>query len=244
MTTISRSEWRHNYWRAVRYAIKLFNSNRDNSILPKDLVHEAYLYWKENKNEDLFLRSNSQILRIIKNLYYNHFQKSKWYKDGKFYPKAYSEDLVNGFPKEEQASSSEALLSRWGMKFPEQTFEGEQLVEKLRESLSKFDNLVLSLKEEGYQNQEIEKIVGKTNPIITKSVKNIKKKMKDILLNPFNCSKVKVLQKVSRKAYEANKHDYTDFEMGEYSEYNEYYVLMTSKQNPKEGLLIKEQFRD
>lgn len=228
----------------MRYAAKLFNSNRDLSIIPRDIVHDAYVYWKEHKNEDLFLMSNSQVIRVIKNLYFNRNQKSKWYTEGKFYPKAYSEDLINGFPKEEQASSSEALLSRWGMKFPEQTFESEDLVDKFRDSLSEFENRVLSLKEEGYQNQEIEKIVGKSNPIVTKSLKNIKKKMKDTLLNPFNCSKVKVVNRVSRKTYESNKEEYAGFEMGEYSEHNEYYVLMTSKESPKEGLLIKEQLRD
>ena len=244
MTTTCHSEWKSNYASSVRYAIKLFNSNRDNSLLPKDLVHEAYVYWKERKNEDLFLRNKHQIARVLKNIYYNRFGKTNWYYHGEFYPKSYSQDVINGLPKEEQVLSMEGLLSRWGMRFPEQTFENEEIVKIFRESLSEFDNRILSLKEEGYKNQEIEQIVGKSNPIITRSIKTIKRKMKEILLNPFNCSNVKVLHRVSRKTYESNKQQFDDFEMGEYSEYNEYYVLMTSKTNPKEGLLIKEQIRD
>lgn len=244
MTTTCRSEWRANYYVATRYATKLFNSNRDNSILPKDLVHEAYLYWRERKGEDLFLRNKSQIARVLKNIYRNRSRKSSFYSDGKFYPKAFSEDIVNGFPKEEQLSLRDSLLLRWGMEFPKQELENEETVNNFRGMLSEFDNTVLTLKEEGYQNQEIEKILGKSNPIITRSIKTIKRKMKEVLLNPFNCSKVKILQKVSRKVYEANKNQFVDFEMGEYSEYNEYYVLLTSKTNPKEGILVKEQVRD
>lgn len=244
MTTTCHSEWKANYRTAWRYAIKLFNSNRDQSIVPRDLVHEAYIYWQERKNEDLFTKNKGQIFRVLKNIYFNRRQKSTFYSNGKFYPKVFSEDIVNGVPKEEQLSVRDSLLFSWGMEFPKQQLESEEIVTKFRGMLSEFDNEVLTLKEAGYQNQEIEKIVNRTNPVITRSIKNIKKKMKEVLLNPFNCSKVKVLQKVSRKVYEANKGQFDGFEMGEYSEYNEYYVLMTSKENPKEGLLIKEQFRD
>lgn len=245
MTTTCPSEWRANYFAANRYAIKLFNSNRDNSVYPRDLVHEAYTYWQDKKGEDLFTKEKPQIFTVLKNLYYTRSQKSKWYSGGKFYPKVFSEDFVQGFPKDEQLSVRDSLLSRWGMEFPKQEVESEEIVEKFRESLSDFDNLVLSLKEEGYMNKEIEKIVNRTNPIITKSIKNIKRKMKEVLLNPFNCSKVKVIHRVNRKTYETNKSAYDkEFEVGEYAEHNEYYVLMTSRENPKEGLLIKEQLRD
>lgn len=245
MITTYPSSWKRNYQISIRYAMKLFLSNRDQSVLPRDLVHDAYVYWLEQKNEDLFLKKQGEIAKIIKNLFFSRSSRQNWYFRGEIHPKSFSEDLISGLPKENQSQARESLFYKWGGGFATQSFEGEDTVAHFKKHLNPFDIKVLSLKEEGYKNNEIEVLVNRSNPIVTGSIKKIKKKMKDLLLNPFNCSKVKVLQKISRKSYEANKAAYdADFEMGEYAEYNEYYVLLTSKKNPKEGLLIKEQVRD
>lgn len=238
--TTSRSDWKVNYQKAKRYALAyLSNSTRNDDVMAHtDLVHNAYLYWKEKKNEDLFTKPFGQIARIIKNVQANYYQKSLWYWRGEKSSRSFSSSLVT------EERTHDDVMHYWGYQFPQQEFESDDTIAHMRAQLRPIDNRILDLRVAGYKAKEIEKIENRSSTIVTKSLNRVKKAMKDTLLNPFNCSKVKVLKKLSRKAYEANKAEYTDFEFGEYAEHNEYYELLTSKTNPKEGILIKEQMRD
>jgi hypothetical protein len=240
MRTIFHSKWAETYHKAQRYAtVYLFNSNyHDSTITTNDLVNDAYLYWLEKKNEDLFTKPFGQIARILKNIHRSSTQKYTWYWRGKTTNKSFSASLVTPERTEDQ------ILSNWGFEFPTQDVESKDTISHMRAKLSDFDNKVLDYKVAGYQAKEIQELENTHGVKVTASLKKIKKVMKDTLLNPFNCSRVQVVKKLSRKAYEANKQDYSDYEFGEYAEHNEYYELLTSKTNPKEGILIKEQMRD
>lgn len=240
MKTNSRSDWRVNYQKAKRYALAyLSNSGKVDVVMANtDLVHTAYLYWLENKNEDLFTKPFGQIARIIKNIHGNHYQKSKWYWRGEISNRSFSSSKVT--PERTQ----DDILHQWGFKFPEQDVESDDIITQMRARLRPIDNRILDYKVAGYKAKEIQKLEKTHNIKVTDSLKRIKKVMKDTLLNPFNCSRVKVIKKISRKTYEANKAEYVDYEFGEYAEHNEYYELLTDKNNPKEGILIKEQMRD
>lgn len=246
-TMTCRSDWKENYSKAKRYCSKLLNdvNNGDRSMTHVDLLHDAYLYWHDQKNENLFEHSAFRIARIIKNVNGNKISKVSWYWRGEISRKQFSSNVVSKVAVEHnEESTSESLLSTWGMDFPKQQFESQEVVDWIKNGLSEFDRAVLDLKIEGYNNREIEKIMGRSNPIITRSVKNIKNKMSGALLNPFNGSRVKVVKRVFRKTYDANPEHYNEYEKGEEFLENEYYTLLTSKSNPKEGLLIKEVLKD
>lgn len=230
-------EWRKNYYKSIRYALKLLNRYEHNQINAKDLVHDAYLKWKLEKNEDLFLKANGTVLKVIKHVHWHKLVSARWSKDKIFKNRWYereSEEDKYPFPF---AVSKGELTSR-------QSYINEEWVDRFKETLNAFDRKVLDLKLQGYQCQEIEKKLKRTNPIITRSIKTIKQKMSNSLLNPFNGSRVKVVKRVKRNTYDANQKDYANFEKGDEFLENEYYTLLTSKTNPKEGLLIKEELRD
>lgn len=240
MKTISHSDWKINYQNAKRYALTYISNSsvKDITITNNDLVHNAYLYWLENKNENLFTKPFSQIARIIKNVQANRYQKSIWQWKGQKAPRLFSTSLVT------EERTQDDILHQWGFKFPEQEFESDDIITQMRARLRPIDNRILDYKVAGYKAKEIQKLEKTHNIKVTDSLKRIKKVMKETLLNPFNCSRVKVIKKISRKTYEANKDEYANYEFGEYAEHNEYYELLTDKNNPKEGILIKEQMRD
>lgn len=213
-----------------------------------DLLHDAYLYWYEQKNENLFDNPVGTIARIVKNVNGNKISKNTWYWRGEVNRKQFSHDIKANSSRDEYSQPDtepgDSLLHSWGMEFPKSQYESQDLVDWIKKGLSEFDAKVLDLKVEGYNNREIEKIMGRSNPIITRSIKNIKNKMSGALLNPFNGSRVKVVKRVFRKTYDANPEHYSEYEKGEEFLENEYYTLLTSKSNPKEGLLIKEVLKD
>lgn len=213
-----------------------------------DLLHDAYLYWHDQKNENLFDNPVGTIARIVKNVNGNKISKNTWYWRGEVNRKQFSHDVLSNLTKAAHHHSDtepgDSLLYHWGVEFPKSQYESQDFVDWIKKGLSEFDAKVLDLKVEGYNNREIEKIMGRSNPIITRSIKNIKNKMSGALLNPFNGSRVKVVKRVFRKTYDANPEHYIEYEKGEDFLENEYYTLLTSKSNPKEGLLIKEVIKD
>jgi DNA-directed RNA polymerase specialized sigma24 family protein len=242
----SHSDWEKNYQRARRYCIKLLNEESpvDKTMTHGDLVHDVYLKWYEQKNENVFINSIGRTARIIKNINAGRLRKSKWYWNGKVSHRV-SSDSAAAFKQNDNFEEAKMeVLFGWGYKFPSQDFEERDAIDQLKSKLSEMELKVLDLKLEGYGSGEIEKIVKRSNPIIGKALQNIKKQMMHLKLNPFNGSKVKVVKKISRKTYEANADQYQDFEKGDEFLENEYYTLLTSKENPKEGLLIKENIKD
>lgn len=238
----SRSDWEKNYQTARRYCIKLLNESNplDKTITNTDLVHDVYLKWFELKNENVFLNSPGRTARIIKFTNSNRLNRRKWMWNGKS-THIVTSDNAAGF--KENTNFEEAkmeVLYNWGYTFPTQDFEERDAIEQLRARLSPMALKVLNLKLEGYRSGEIEKIVNRTNPVISKALLQIKKHMMHLKLNPFNGSKVKVVKRISRKTYDSNPELYDKYEKGDEFMDNEYYTLLTSKSNPKEGLLIKE----
>lgn len=246
MTSHSDSDWKVNYQRAKRYCNKLLYDSVafDKTMTSADLVHDTYLKWHEAKNENVFNHPQGKIARIIKNVNSNRLSRSKWYWNGKVNYRTSSEDVAtrSDFSHFEDARNS--VLHSWGFRFPTQEFEQQDIINHLIARLSPMEKQILELKTAGYQNQEIEKIVKRTNPVISRAIKRIKKHMTHLKLNPFNGSKVTVVKKISRKTYESNPEQYLEFEKGDQFMDNEYYTLLTSKNNPMEGLLIKENTKD
>ena len=62
---------KENYQKLKRYAFKVRKGNTDHL----DMLHDAYLYWVEKKNRDLFDENNSTACAVIKNIILHDYQK-------------------------------------------------------------------------------------------------------------------------------------------------------------------------
>lgn len=239
-----------NYQKAIRYATKLIK-NYNAPYNPKDLVHDSFVQYHKYQNTSIFEAEEGTMIKTIKNLHLNNINKQ-------YSHKGTAQDLKE---KTGQKTKRVNILISDGSdnpftvgdkkkgdmpienKTPESILISKENVKNLNDSLCEFDKKVLDLKSQGYKNREIEDILGTHNVKITKSIKNIKQQMHT--KSPFNGCKVTVVKKVKRSVFETEKEVYLkDWEMGENSDYNELYVLMTSKTSPMEGLLIKEKESD
>lgn len=248
-----------NYQKAVRYATKLIK-DYSAPYNPRDLVHDSYIQWWKYQNTCLFEASEGAIMKTIKNFHFNNLNKQ-------YYHKGSAKDLKEGrgekikkvnfiintdggsedYKDEHYEDSSNRNFDKQftpvETKTPETILISKQNIQNLNDILCDFDRKVLDLKVKGYQNGEIEDILNTHNVKITKSIKNIKDTM--YTKSPFNGSRLKIIKKIKRKEFDANKEKYlSEFEMGEDSDFNDFYIQMTSKNNPEEGLLIKEKDSD
>jgi len=232
-----------NYQKAVRYASKLIR-DYNAPYNPRDLVHDSFLSWSNYKNSNLFDQKEGTIMKTIKNKYFNILEKEETVIKGNVINKQYirlDDDSKNG-NLSESSVENEKFIPRNELN-PELLLINKDIENNINSSFSEFDKKVLDLKLEGYQNKEIEKILDTHNVKITSSIKNIKKIMHT--KSPFAGSKLDIVKRIKRSEFEKNKEEYLkDWEMGEDSDYNESFVQMTSKTNPKEGLLIKEKNSD
>jgi len=181
---------------------------------PRDLVHEAYIKWYEKTGDNLFDRQPGEIARVLKNIFFNQERNKQWSFRRVTHPKVFIDAGELG--GEDFYDETEFFISQ----------------------LLPFDREVLRLKIEGFRNGEIGILLNRSSTTITKAIKNIKGKMH--IMNPFNGHSVKVVKRIKRKTYDENPKYKEEFEMGDKSDHNEYYTLMTSKTNPDEGLLIRE----
>lgn len=234
-----------NYQKAIRYATKLIR-DYNAPYNPRDLVHDAYLEWWKYRETDLFTNPEGTIVRTIKNKHFNNLNQQYYQKDGEKHKKinilvSDGSDLPNIENVSEQSLGQEHIPEEENT--PETEIVTKENLKDLHSELCDFDKKVLNLKARGYGNGEIEKILDTHNLKIAQSVKNIKKVMHT--KSPFNGCKVDVVKRVRRTQFEKEREKYEkEWEMGDLSDFNEFYVLMTSKTNPNEGLLIKEKGSD
>jgi len=213
------------YQKAIKYASKLI-MNYNASYSPRDLVHDSYLIWHKGTGTGLFDKDERLVRRVIKNAYYNILDRGYLRRDGE---KIKRQTLVisDGYSEEKEEGPITPYFIPREDNTPEDFVVYEDILENLTNSLSEFDKKVLDLKLEGYTYVEIKDILKSSTIKIT------------------TASKVIVVKRVKRSTFEESKEEYLkDWEMGEDSDSNEFFVLMTSKTNPSEGLLIKEKGSD
>jgi len=218
---------RANYQKAIRYATKLLGDY--NSIYnPFDLVHDAYLKCQDE----------NFLLRAVKLVHYEKLREkyiSIGYQGG------------TNSKKGEIVRKTFTEISPTGSVFGDGSVDIETKDEYKEDELflGRFDENVLSLKVQGYKNQEIESILNRSNPTITASVKRIKDKLMHTN-SPFNGSKLKIVKRIRRKDFEKDKESLLKIygkEKGDW-EVNEFYEQLPCIENTSEGLLIKEKDSD
>lgn len=159
-----------NYQRLKRYALRI-RGNYDNV----DIVHDAYIYWLENKGKDLFDENNATACTVIKNLSYHLYEKKYIFmSNGEKLHRSFNslESVENyGFDDEESTSDVEKRMkSILTSRRPDE--------ERYMETVSKnndrfvyiFDRLV-----EGYSQVEIAKDLEVTPAYISWSVIKMRK---------------------------------------------------------------------
>lgn len=232
------------YQETVRYASNLMQ-NYSASYSPRDLVHDSFIRYFKSTNNNLFDREPRYIQGVVKNNFYNEIEKGYYIKNGEKHKKQIL-TVDDGSAHEEvkgEHIETANIFTPEETKNPETILIEKDFIEKFSNKLCEYDKKVLDLKLEGKTSKEIIKTLKTSNDRLVKSVRKIKEEMHT--LSPFNGCKVVVVKRVKRKDFEAKKDEYLqDWEMGDKSDYNETFVLMTSKTNPMEGLLIKEKDSD
>jgi len=162
-----------NYRKAIRYATKI--SSYENAL---DIVHDAYLRWYNNTNNNLFEEENEVVINKVRQEWWNRYLKPQYTTFRSKEKKVFSnlEDLysfysVNGVdvPIELQTTNS-----------PEKLYIAKEQYQLLRSNLNKFDRKTFDLWVQGYLKQEIEKEQNRSNVTITASVKKIKEEYNKI----------------------------------------------------------------
>jgi hypothetical protein len=170
--------WESNYKKAKRYGDKI------NPDFSQDLVHDAWLYWKENKGEDLFdvAEKGAMIYRVMKNIRDNQNSKENTYvEDSKknsrvFYNSDYLERMVR-FPS---FTGIDPDLRRASVTYSKKTssdtvstsLDVRDIYNGIIEKINKMPNYitrktVLDMKLEGYQNREISEILGISQAMVS-----------------------------------------------------------------------------
>lgn len=218
------------YQKALRYATKLIGDYSPAYNDAHDLLHDG---WLKCQDEDfLFLG--------VKQAYYDKL-KSQYITIGYDSRNSIKGEVVRKIFTEINPTGSEFGDRSIDIEVNDKYDCGD--VSIFFSSLGEFDKKVLNLKIEGYQNQEVEQILERSNPIITSSIKRIKEKMHTN--SPFNGSRLKIVKRVKRKDFEENKEKYLE-EYGKEGDWdkNEVFEQMPSKEDPSIGILIKEKSSD
>lgn len=204
-----------------RYRFCLNIASQFSSTERYDIVHHTWLYFLERTGEDLFtkpLTNPTQYLYTITKRgyfqWYAIFRKSGRYKY--FQP---DELLSDSF---ENAIFGKDLLNIFWKRLKESSV-GETTLR------------VFDLQSQGYNQSDIAE-----NLQITKQAVNQHYKKVQNILNPFNGNRTKVTKRINRGTYDKNPKYKEEYEIGEWSDSNEYYTLLNSKTKPEEGLLIRE----
>ena len=148
--------------------------------------------------------------------------------------KWYSTDLIDN-PTE----TSSIPISDMINKLSSIQGENNELFEKISEKLKVFDKKVLNLRLEGFSQREIQKKLETHHVAVNSSIKRIREIMNTN--SPFNGSKLKIVKRVKRKEFEANKSEYMKIygKQGDH-DFNESFEQFPSKDDPSIGLLVKE----
>lgn len=173
--------WESNYKKAKRYGDKI------NPDFSQDLVHDAWLYWKEKKGEDLFdvAEKGAMIYRVMKNIRDNQNSKENTYiEDSKknlrvFYKTDYLERMVAyyGFPSfaaidPEVRKASVTYAKKTSSDTVSTSLDVRDIYDGIIEKINKMPNYitrktVLDLKLDGYQNREISEILGISQAMVS-----------------------------------------------------------------------------
>jgi len=179
--------WTNNYKKAKRYGDLLDYSNSE------DLVHDAWLYWKEKKGEDLFEVADKGALmfRLMKNLHQSKYQKEKQYQYNherhtrEFYNHEYLE-FVNKFKGYTSfleimptfRSASNAYIDKTSKNNVDEHMDYVGLCEKIIKNIQKMPNHItrkhiFDMKADGYTNKEIAEKMGISEAMVSYFYKNL-----------------------------------------------------------------------
>lgn len=173
--------WYENYKKARQYG------NKINPMFSDDLVHDAWLYWKDKKGEDLFevAEKGSMIYKVMKNIMDNQNTKENTYeRDSKknfrvFYRNDYLERMVSyyGHPsfasiEPEVRKAAVTYAGRTSTDTVSTSLDVRDIYEGIIEKINKMPNYitrktVLDLKIDGYQNKEISEILNISQAMVS-----------------------------------------------------------------------------
>lgn len=142
-----------------------------------DIVHDAYIQWKEHTGKDLFEEERRLITTIIKNLVWKQFERGNFMYRGKIYPKSYT-PAVSDAPNDPDTR----YFIPTTHENPEDIFMKNEMsdafFEKLRKNLSDDEKFILEAYMNGYDKTEIAFEIGVSSTTFTKRWKIILEKLK------------------------------------------------------------------
>lgn len=142
---------------AQSYAFKASPTNY------KDLVHDAYLLWYDKTGTNLFERSNSTVISVIRNVLYEYRNRNYFLYDGERYTRSITskDSFEDDFQLFEDSNNPEIQL------------EYKELEEALIKALPELSRKVLEGLKQGYKKGEIMEQLETSNVTITLAVKKI-----------------------------------------------------------------------
>jgi hypothetical protein len=214
-------DWIDRYRLSLRFASFYESEHR------YDIVHEAWIYYKEKTGYDLFEieldNESSYLYTVIKKAFYRwnyHERRGEKYQ---YFP---TDVLRGAFDAADEMVGATILQEAFEKKI---ALQAKHIVNNRVYETPLVE--VFRLKALGHTQTEIAKDMGLSKQLINQYVKKIEE-MIDIN-NPFNGSKVKIRKKISEPSWD-NRKDKEDFEL--YDE-NEYLRLFIHKES-KEGWLV------
>jgi len=137
----------------------------------RDLVHNAWIRWYEQKGNDLLLEHIGTIKRAIRwqKLYERSISKSKFMKEGVSYDIQYFDV---------EKVDEVGLLNHYN---PEKEFIFSEIKNELENSLTNERKEVFDLLIQGYNQIEISNELGKSQQIVSYLYNKIKQKSKNIV---------------------------------------------------------------
>lgn len=225
-----------NYQKMFRYA-KSFAG--DHGAL--DIVHSLWLRYKNTYEKDLLIEklSNRFLYKMIRNEYFNQFNRSNRYVEINYDTHLHELDPLAMLEAKEANQHMIDRIIKLVLDKKKRS-KSYDLEKQLEIFLGVYELMKL-----GYGNKEISLILDVSEQVILYYRKQIQGMA---LHNPFNGSKTKITRTITRatwnmvvtrrisgKKKKVSKYDHSEYEQ---EDYNEYYELWVNKESG-DGLLVK-----
>lgn len=147
-----------NYNKARKYLYKI------DSNLYKDVLHDAYLNYFRRTGLNLFERSNTNVIGVVKNQYFETLRKGMFKKNGVRQPFQFTE-----FEDHRYTSTT-----------PEDILIGEEALSSIKNRIRTFEKpeiatAVLDLRYGGYSTEEISEQLGLSTLQVNRYTQNLKR---------------------------------------------------------------------
>lgn len=211
-------------------------------VFYRDVCHDAYVSYYNTTGLNLFEQPIALAKLVAKRKLYEYWKSTYFTKDGSQVGKREFLEFSAG----EDGFSAHAFNNIT----PDLILEGKELEERIQkfiESLPEVESVfikdknilkkIVQLRVRGFTNKEVAEELNISKGLVTYYLKKVNL---ELMINPFNGNPTKVIKRITRETFDRNPKYKEEFEEGDGADYNEYYTLLTSKENPKEGLLIRE----